>query len=1005
LGFRQTRRAALLATSCGKIRTVKPTAKNRLTSAYSWAALSLVAVLAWGWLDPFGIRQRFDWMIQDQFIQYRDPVPIHEDLVQISLDDYAAEKLGRSDQRHRLARAIRQLKRLGAKTVLIDIMFLDRGSPNSFYHEESDYDGIPLYEVQQSQALQALYTEDHLLSESLTDLNPVVIAYHLLDDVTSQDSSSQTLLEIIDLLEKHPLLEPVEIARKLGIEKEDVETEFEQACELAAKRIVKKSDLLRMVELLQTNLELTAEDLAKELNIEISAASRLFQPALRVAENRIGGRSTQLIEIGSQQRLSVVQLIPQALDRWLVIERLREAGTFSLNANENPGIPEVSAAPQVPPDDFAAKATLGYADFPPDDDGVFRKMPLLTGWDGRGLTHQTLTAYALHLGVEPSKLRLENGRIQIGSKRSIPVDAAGRISINWPMNRRHRWDDEETLLQLSVGELLKLAEYDAFLLTKRYNLRVYVMHLDNQVGLGYSGIDTCEEWLKGILQKYANGQIDDAHTTEKWFDNTRIPEALKHPRAIEKRLQAEKTNRKTVNTSDPAVATAATIITLQQEIADLEAERDRAIARLKQRVEGKLCLIGETATASTDLKRTPVGAAVPGVTINLAAINTMLQGRFLTTPGLLTAAILTIVLAGGFSWVFQRTPAAWSFAAMAVGLLLIFYGHYLALAQADILASPVLPLAGVFACFLVITTRRWWNDVREKQKVREVFQHYLHPAMVDRLTSQPELVRLGGEDAELSILFADIRGFSGIAEKLTAEQLQKYLNGFFTPMSRIAQDHDGTIDKYIGDEMMVFYGAPLPVEDHATQAALTALKMIERLVDLRKEWSEQGLPDIRIGIGINTDIVRVGNFGSDDKFDYTVIGDGVNLASRLQGTTKQYGVQLIVGENTWKRLNEKIAGREIDRILVQGKLEPTRIFNLVGVKPLEESKQKFLDQFNAGITAFQDHRWQDALALFHEAQQIDSEDRPTKIYIERCEKYMVTPPPADWSGVTIMTVK
>jgi adenylate cyclase len=277
--------------------------------------------------------------------------------------------------------------------------------------------------------------------------------------------------------------------------------------------------------------------------------------------------------------------------------------------------------------------------------------------------------------------------------------------------------------------------------------------------------------------------------------------------------------------------------------------------------------------------------------------------------------------------------------------------------------------------------------------------------MVDKLTRDPELVRLGGEDADLTILFADIRGFSGISEKLAAEELQKYLNGFFTPMSRIAQDHGGTIDKYIGDEMMVFYGAPLPVPDHPLQAVLTALEMIERLKSLQHEWRERGLPDIRIGVGINTNVVRVGNFGSDDKFDYTVIGDGVNLASRLQGATKKYGVQILVSENTWKRLDNRVAGREIDRIQVVGRLEPTRIFNPMGVHPLDERTQKFLDRFQAGITAFHNRRWQDACTHFHEAKELDGDDRPTIYYIERCEQFIAEPPPADWNGITSLDSK
>jgi class 3 adenylate cyclase/CHASE2 domain-containing sensor protein len=995
---------------------VKPFERLRLKSTTGWAVISLIAVLAWGTSDPFGIRQRLDWIVQDQFLKHRPPPEIHPDLLQVSLDDYAAAQFGKNDQRHRMARAIRQLERLGAKTVLVDMLFLDRGSLHSFYQEEAACDGIPDDAVRYGPNLQNRYLEDRLLSDSLSELNQVVIPFHLLAPSAPVQPELRSNLEAMaNLLQQNALLKAKDLAERLSIDSRDAMLLYKPACELAANHIARDSNLQDIVDrleqdILQPPIELTATDLSEELGIDIQIISRLFEPAFEVAVNRIATRAPNRIERGLYRPASpIFKMVSEAVDRRRVLDRIRAHAMPELSADLHV---QVTDNPHVPLDEFSANATLGFADFDADEDGTFRRMQLLARWDDCALTHQVLAVLAMHLGLKPADLQFENGSIRIGTQRTVPVDLKGRLTINWPMNgkldpKTGRRDWEDNIPQLSVADLLELADYDANLQRMRYNLRINIVQLDNddEIDLGFREDEKCDVLLNEIISNYITEDFTKARKAEKLFDEQRIPQVLKHERVQALLSRAKHTTPADVAANDQSIVAALNILKLQQEIPRAEAERDDALRSLRQRVSGKFCLVGDTTTAGTDLKRTPIGPNVPGISINLAAINTMLTGRYLSTPGLLSAVVLTIVLAVVFSWVFQRTPAVWSFAAMSVGLLLIFYGHYQALAQADTLASPVLPLSGVLTCFLVITTRRWWNDVREKQQVREVFQHYLHPAMVDKLTSQPELVRLGGEDAELSILFADIRGFSGIAERLTAEQLQKYLNGFFTPMSRIAQDHDGTIDKYIGDEMMVFYGAPLPVEDHATQAALTALKMIERLKSLRKEWSEQGLPDIHIGIGINTDVVRVGNFGSDDKFDYTVIGDGVNLASRLQGTTKQYGVQLIVGENTWKQLNGRIAGREIDRILVQGKIKPTRIFNLIGISPIEESQQQFLDRFNAGIAAFRDRNWQEALALFHAAQAIDDEDRPSQIYIERCEVFIITPPPSDWTGVTTWTSK
>ena len=985
----------------------------RLRSTTCWAAISLIAVLAWGASDPFGIRQRLDWIVQDQFLKRRPPAEVHPDLLQVSIDDFAAERLSKNAQRRQMARAIHQLNQLGAKTVLVDILLFGRGSSEPLNRDDLvDYEGVPVDIAQHMSDLPNRFLEDQMLSASLADLDRVVIPFYLRDDkVGPQDKATRAILDAMaDRLEQDTSLDVTELAVELNIKDLNVATRlYEQASEIVAERaareIARDPKLKEMLVLLERSLldyqgAWTPELLATELQIDLQTANRLFDSAFSLALDRSLRNPNHVKQRIEAVPSAVALRVPAAFDRGSVLRRVRAIGTFALPTQT---MFEKNFDLEVPLSDFADDAVLGFADFRPDSDGMFRRMALVSRWNDRSVSHQSLAVLAMHLGVKLSDIRLEKGKIHIDSEHVVPVDSSGRLSINWPMNREA--SSHEKIPRLSLGDLLEVYKYEADLMKNRHNLRLNVALLDNELDLGFDDDDKCDILLNAIYEDYIAARIDAAREKERRFDNEYLPKALKHEKAQAILARVKRTPLEGADADNQAMVSAQSIIAIQREIERVAKARHDQIQPLRKMVEGKLCLIGDTTTAGEDLKGTPVRAEVPGVTIIFSAINTMLTGRYLFTPGLLSAVILTIVFAGGFSWVFQRTPAKWSFAAMSVGLLLIFYGHYQALAQADTLASPVLPMSGVFACFLVITTRRWWNDVREKQKVREVFQHYLHPAMVDKLTSHPELVRLGGEDADLSILFADIRGFSGIAEKLTAEQLQKYLNGFFTPMSRIAQDHGGTIDKYIGDEMMVFYGAPLEMQDHATQAVLTAIKMIERLTSLQKEWSEQGLPDIHIGIGINTDIVRVGNFGSDDKFDYTVIGDGVNLASRLQGTTKQYGVQVIVGAKTWKRLGNRIAGREIDRILVQGKLKPTRIFNPVGVPPLDETQQRFLDQFNAGIAAFQDRRWQDALALFRETQAIDGDDRPSQIYIERCEKYMATPPPANWSGVTTMTVK
>ncbi len=345
---------------------------------------------------------------------------------------------------------------------------------------------------------------------------------------------------------------------------------------------------------------------------------------------------------------------------------------------------------------------------------------------------------------------------------------------------------------------------------------------------------------------------------------------------------------------------------------------------------------------------------MPDVSINLAAINTMLTGRSLQRIGAVTSVLVTLFVTGTLFVACFRAPTLISFGCAIGGLLAVFFGCDLLLWRFELLASPVLPMSGMLRSFATLTIRRWWQETWEKRLTREAFKHYLHPAVVDRISQDPAQLKLGGEDVELSIPFSDIRGFSAFSEQMTARQLGEFLNEYLTPMTEIVFDHNGLVDKYIGDAILAFWGTPLPVENHVLSDYLSALQMVKRVDQLGPQWKERGLPLIRMGIGINTAVASVGNFGSDVRFDYTALGDGVNLASRLEDATKQYGVSILISETTRGQAGDQIATREVGFIPVKGKLEPTRIYELVGEVPLTAEKQELFARFAAGVCAYRD---------------------------------------------------
>jgi adenylate cyclase len=308
--------------------------------------------------------------------------------------------------------------------------------------------------------------------------------------------------------------------------------------------------------------------------------------------------------------------------------------------------------------------------------------------------------------------------------------------------------------------------------------------------------------------------------------------------------------------------------------------------------------------------------------------------------------------------------------------------------------------------FGVAATWRFVLEEREKRRARETFGRFLAPSVVAEVLDGGKL-ELGGEKRELTVLFSDIRGFTSISEKLDPHLLLEFLNEYLTPMTEIiVSGHEGTLDKYIGDAVMAFWGAPKPQGDHALRACRAALAMIDRLAELRPAWTARGLPEIDVGVGINTGPMSVGFVGSEDRFyNYTVLGDAVNLASRLESANKQYGTRILLGEETRAQAGEAVVTRPLDRVRVKGKREPALIHELLALAPAPPELAAFLTQFAWGLSAYQAQRWDEAVARFEEADRLRGGDAPSLVYVSRCEAMRRAPPGPEWDGVFEMKSK
>ncbi|MHC1724876.1 MAG: CHASE2 domain-containing protein [Syntrophobacteraceae bacterium] len=425
-------------------------------------------------------------------------------------------------------------------------------------------------------------------------------------------------------------------------------------------------------------------------------------------------------------------------------------------------------------------------------------------------------------------------------------------------------------------------------------------------------------------------------------------------------------------------------------------------------LKDKLVVIGITTMGLHDLRPTAFDPIFPGVELHCTVMENILQQQFVKKSdrtslvydlGAIAAIALLFLIAQS---ILRGMLLACVTAALAAGY--VATTHYLFLWE-GVWLNNIYPSLNLVFAYVGTTMHRYVSEEREKRKVRQTFGLYVPPAVVEEMLANPEKLRLGGERKELSILFSDIRGFTTLSEKIPPEELVPQLNSYLTRMTEVVFNHQGTLDKYIGDAIMAIFGAPLPQDDHPVRACRTALDMKEQLNSLHQEWRSRNMPELQIGIGIHTGVVMVGNMGSERRFDYTVIGDNVNLASRLEGLTKMYGVSIVISGSTWEVAKSEFLARELDIVQVKGKQEPVAVYELLCRRDREAEYSGPVDIYSRALSLFREKRWQEALDLFIQVESLWPEDRPARFYQYRCREFLNDPPAEDWDYVTILDSK
>lgn len=422
--------------------------------------------------------------------------------------------------------------------------------------------------------------------------------------------------------------------------------------------------------------------------------------------------------------------------------------------------------------------------------------------------------------------------------------------------------------------------------------------------------------------------------------------------------------------------------------------------------EEKTVLVGATAAGLFDLRATPFGASQPGVVIHANVLDMFQHQDFLKPIQLVDtlACIIGLTLIVGLLSSFFGPFTAFVFTFL---FSILYFVSGLALFRYNYLINISAPLLSANLTYVFATVYNLIFERQKRRQVREAFQQYLTASVMEEVLKDPDELELGGERREITVLFADIAGFTTFSEGRTANEVARVINKILTEMTECIFRYEGVLDKYIGDEMVAEFGI-IPVEPpaHAERAVKAAIDMRNRMEELREQWREEDHPLLQLRIGLHTGTAATGNMGSEALFDYTALGDNVNLGSRLEGANKQYNTLSMISQATYQLVEDLVVVRELDKIIVKGKDQPVAVYELVGRQDsVSPEELELIERFEAGLELYREQQWSEAITEFEALLEDFPEDGPAEVFLERARQFKEEPPPADWDGVYRLTSK
>ncbi|MDR2029072.1 MAG: CHASE2 domain-containing protein [Treponema sp.] len=646
----------------------------------------------------------------------------------------------------------------------------------------------------------------------------------------------------------------------------------------------------------------------------------------------------------------------------------------------------------------------GFVNADADKDGYRRRIHLLLKHHGYYYGHLGLTALLDMIGnpnieVSNSSIILRDAKIKGGAPRDIRIPRArdGSVLMKWPPkdfidynNKLSSWElIKYNRLEAAFARNLALMDESGFFYywdedespLEKYNNANYIKELlyegeNPDAGISFETyldfrqdyLSSCGLFLDGPYEEailYDVGDDGELRTfVEDVFGKTR--EQFKEMLEIRETLSA--------------------------------------------RTGGTLAIIGVAATSMTDEGLITFQEQYPNVGTYATVVNMILSGEFLDDAPLWVSLLIAIILSFGLALVIKKLDNAGKFVLAGVFTLLISLVFFLVFfISTKRYVGAVVPVVSVTLTFLSLSGINFFSTIREKSFLRSAFSRYLAPQVIDQIILDPSKLNLGGEKRQMTAIFTDIQGFSTIAEGLDPADLVNLLNRYLTTMSNIVLENRGTIDKYEGDAIIAFFGAPVYVEDHAALACHTAVRMKKAERGLNVQIMEEGLSPSPLftRVGINTGDMIVGNMGTPNKMDYTIMGNAVNLAARLEGVNKQYHTGgILISEYTREKLGDDFLLRSLDRVRVVGINTPLRLYELLDIRQEADTALiEMVTSWEGAIERYERREFEEALKNFRSIMEGDDKDRVAKLYHARCEQYLKDPPPVDWDGVYNLTQK